>query len=191
MQKESVYDKMTNAEKEVAEFLKNIGMANIRNHEKKLFERLYRKLQEIDGIQTYGPSNLKEKIGVVPFNIKGFHHTKGALMLNWEKAIACRNGCFCAHPYLHRLLTVKELDELKRQLRNGENPVLPGAIRASLGLYNNEEEVDIFIETLGNIAEGKINGDYSNLDALSHYIDFFGTSRPQRAPFADSELDSP
>ena len=172
-------------------FLKNIGMDNIRQHEKKLFERLYRKLKDLDDIQTYGPSNLDKKIGVVPFNIHGIHHTKGALMLNWENAIACRNGCFCAHPYLHELLTVNELDELKKQLRAGKNPVLPGAIRASLGLYNNDEEVDIFIETLGNIVAGKIKGDYSNLDSLSYYIDFFGTSRQQRVPFSDSELDSP
>jgi selenocysteine lyase/cysteine desulfurase len=172
-------------------YLKKHGMENIREHERSLFIRMYNKLKDISGLTLYGPSDIEQKIGVVPFNIDGIHHTKGALMLNWEKAIACRNGCFCAHPYLHHLLTVKELEELKQQIRAGENPVLPGAIRASLGLYNNEKEIDIFIETLTDITNGKIHGDYSNLEALNHQIDFFKISHAKSVPFTDSDIDSP
>ena len=172
-------------------YLQKIGIDKIHEHESMLYERMYRKLKDIPGITTYGPTNVGEKIGVIPFNISGIHHTKGALMLNWEKAIACRNGCFCAHLYLHHLLIIKELDELKKQIREGKNPVLPGAIRVSLGLYNNEEEVNIFIETLTNIADGKVRGDYSNMDALTHQIDFFRKCPIERVPFTDSEIESP
>ena len=83
------------------------------------------------------------------------------------------------------------MDELKQQIRAGENPVLPGAIRASLGLYNNEEEIDIFVETSTDITNGKIHGDYSNLGALNHQIDFFKISHAKSIPFTDSDIDSP
>ena len=172
-------------------YLQEIGMEKIREHEKALFERLFHKLKNIPKVRTYGPSKIDDKIGVVPFNIEGYHHTEVALMLNWERAIACRNGCFCAHPYLHHLLSVKGLDELKRKIRDGESPSLPGAIRASLGMYNTEEEIDIFIETITNIVEGKVKGDYSNPDALNYQINFFKIGESKKVPFTESDIESP
>jgi selenocysteine lyase/cysteine desulfurase len=172
-------------------FLKGFGMSNIREHEKELLERLYNKLKNIGGVHIYGPTDISNKIGVVPFNIEGLYHSQVALMLNWERAIACRNGCFCAHPYLHNLLTISEVEQFKKQIRAGENPILPGAVRASLGLYNNQKEVDIFIETVTDIVSGKVYGDYSNPDTLTHNIDFFKTDRLTSVPFTDSHLESP
>jgi selenocysteine lyase/cysteine desulfurase len=172
-------------------YLQKIGMENIRNHEKKLFEKMYQDLKHISNVTLYGPNEIENKIGVLPFNVEGYHHNTIALMLNWERAIACRNGCFCAHPYLYHLLTIEKLADLKEKIRTGQNPVLPGAIRASIGLYNNEEEINIFTETVSDIVNGKLHGDYSKVETFTHKINFFKTGRPGEVPFSDSDVESP
>jgi selenocysteine lyase/cysteine desulfurase len=48
---------------------------------------------------------------------------------------------------------------LRKEIRKDKNTEIPGAVRASIGIYNNEEEVDIFLDTVENIATGKIKQD--------------------------------
>ena len=44
----------------------------------------------------------------------------------------------------------------------GEKVELPGAVRLSLGIYNNAEEIDLFVEALKIISEGKWKADYED-----------------------------
>ncbi|MDH5647823.1 MAG: aminotransferase class V-fold PLP-dependent enzyme, partial [Candidatus Heimdallarchaeota archaeon] len=141
------------------QFLSEIGMDYIRDHELHLLKRLLKGMKELSNVEIYGDFPLNQKLGVVTFNINGMRHNHVSQLLNEYSGIATRNGCFCAHPYIARLLKVSDIDatKLKDAIINGENPELPGAVRASIGLYNNEEEIDLLIETLSTIINNPKN----------------------------------
>ena len=142
------------------DFLRDIGMDAIREHELELTTQLLDGLHAIEGVAIYGPRPAAERLGVVSFNIDGVHHDLAAAVLNNEAAIATRNGCFCAHPYLHQLLNVGEVDDLVERLRNGEGGELPGAVRATIGLFNTSEEVDFLLEWVARVRDRAWTGAY-------------------------------
>lgn len=143
-------------------YLKDIGMENVREHERELTQYALDKINRIQGINLYGPKSADKKSGVFSFNIGNLSHELVSTILNYEYAIATRNGCFCAHPYLHRLLKVTEQQTIDLKLQMMANTVkeLPGAVRATLGVYNNQEEVDCLIDAISTIAYGKWQGKY-------------------------------
>ena len=117
------------------DYLKKIGMEKIKDHEAKLTERLLEGLLKIRRVEVYGPLNFKERIGVVSFNIKDLNPHDVALMLDEASSIMVRSGHHCCMP-LVKYLGLKE-----------------GAVRISLYLYNTEEEIDTFLETVKEIAK--------------------------------------
>jgi len=117
------------------DYLKKIGMDKIKDHEAKLTERLLEGLLEIRRVEIYGSLNLKERIGVVSFNIKDLNPHDVALMLDEASNIMVRSGHHCCIP-LMKYFGLKE-----------------GAVRVSFYLYNTEEEVDTFLETVKEIAK--------------------------------------
>jgi selenocysteine lyase/cysteine desulfurase len=142
-----------------------IGMDNIARHEMDLTTYALKRLKEVPGLKIYGPDenyNIENRLGVISMNLGDLHHAYVAAILNYEYAIAVRNGCFCAHPYLKKLLgvTPEENKILEEQILRGDRSHIPGAIRMSFGMYNNEEEVDAFVEALKNIQQGKIQAEY-------------------------------
>ncbi|MHA2250178.1 MAG: aminotransferase class V-fold PLP-dependent enzyme [Candidatus Kariarchaeaceae archaeon] len=140
---------------ESLKFLKTIGIDKIREHEMELLVHMLDGLQNIENVELYGDIPLENKIAVVPFNITQTRHDVVANKLDNMAGIATRNGCFCAHPYLIHLLKVSEEDsnKLRDAVVNGTDPQLPGAVRASIGIYNTVEEVDIFLDTVEKIAK--------------------------------------
>ncbi|MFN8177734.1 MAG: aminotransferase class V-fold PLP-dependent enzyme [bacterium] len=142
------------------EFLQSIGLAEIRAHEIELTRQVMEGLAAIEGVTVYGPPDPEARLGVVSFNIEGVHHDLAAAILNNEGAIATRNGCFCAHPYLHRLLGVGDVRELVDHLRRGEDTELPGAVRMSLGAFNTAEEVDWLLAWVRRLHERTWTGRY-------------------------------
>ena len=59
-----------------------------------------------------------------------------AARLSAEWAVGVRHGCFCAHPYLIRLLGLgpADVDAYRAQVRAGDHRSMPGAVRASCGI---------------------------------------------------------
>ncbi|RMD96501.1 MAG: aminotransferase class V-fold PLP-dependent enzyme, partial [Calditrichaeota bacterium] len=147
-----------------AKNLQAFGMDRVADHEAKLAYKLVEGMQGIPGIEFIGPEtyNPEVRVGVIAFNVKGLHHAKTAAILSCEFGIAVRNGCFCAQPYLKQLLhfTDEQSEWLKNKIKNDEEVELPGAVRASFGVYNTLEEVDVFIEALEKIARGDYQGTY-------------------------------
>ncbi|MDQ7065756.1 MAG: aminotransferase class V-fold PLP-dependent enzyme [candidate division KSB1 bacterium] len=147
-----------------ANTLQKIGMEAVAEHEARLAARLLDGLTAIPEIELVGPhfydKNLR--VGVIVFNLKGMHHSKTAAILSCEFGIAVRNGCFCAHPYLKYLLKYSEEEarNLREKIRNNEDVELPGAVRASFGIYNTLDEVDYFLEAIAKIARGDYSGEY-------------------------------
>jgi selenocysteine lyase/cysteine desulfurase len=145
--------------------LQEIGMDALADHEAELTAHILRRLQQIDGLELYGPDDPEragERLGVIPFSVRGMDHYKVAAALSFEAGVGARNGYFCAHPYLLRLLGISNEEAVlhQREIRNGTRVGLPGLVRISFGCYNTIEEVDHAADALAHIAAGDIEGDY-------------------------------
>jgi selenocysteine lyase/cysteine desulfurase len=142
-----------------------LGWKDIIRHEAELTARALRALNKIDGVTVYGntdPSTAAERLGVISFNVDNVPHAKTAAILSYEGAIGVRAGCFCAHTYIKELMGVTNEEARKYELEilNRDRSHLPGAVRASFGLYNTVEEVDRFVALIATIAAGKYKGEY-------------------------------
>lgn len=145
--------------------LQEIGMDAIAAHEAELTAYLLKKLAGVEGVKVYGitdPARAAEKVGVIPITVAGKSHYLVAAVLSLEGAIGVRNGCFCAHPYLFRLLNLspEESKSYQQQIINNNRSQLPGLVRISFGMYNNEEDVDWLIEMLERIVRDEYKGEY-------------------------------
>jgi cysteine desulfurase/selenocysteine lyase len=150
---------------ESLKFLDEIGMKNVREHELDLTKYALGRLNEVRDINFLGNIEAKNRLGVISFNIGDIDTNLVANILNFESAIATRNGCFCAHPYLHFLLRLSDTSELRRQLVEGKNVDLPGAVRMTIGIFNTKEEIDKLVDELKQISIRKIGADYSSFAA--------------------------
>ena len=131
------------------ETLEEIGMENISNYEKRLTEYALTQMKNIPNIIIYDDFNVENKVSIISFNVNGLDHNGLALMLSSQATIGLRNGCFCAQPYVHKLLGTS-LEDIEEMKRNKELP-RPGMVRISFGMYNTFEEVDIFLDLLRGI----------------------------------------
>ncbi len=116
------------------DYLKKIGMNNVRKHEIELLKYAFEKLNEIKGIEIYGPKDPKKRSGLIAFNLKGIHPHDTGTILDTEFGVAIRTGHHCAQPLTERI---------------GQS----STSRASFYIYNTKEEIDIFIEGLKKVQQ--------------------------------------
>lgn len=110
------------------EYLTKIGMPRVYAHHQHLGTYLYNRLAAMKELQLLGPSDTSLRSGLVAFNAKTVHASDLSFFLDQE-GIAVRTGYHCAQP-LHEILGAA------------------GSLRASLSLYSNQDDVDIFIAKL-------------------------------------------
>ncbi len=115
--------------KEAIDFVNEIGKENIQAHEVGLLNKVTPELEAIEGLRIIGKA--KDKVGVASFVIDGVHHQDLAIMLD-QKGIALRTGHHCTQPLMKRY-------------------GLLGTTRASFAVYNTEQEVEFFIESLHKV----------------------------------------
>jgi selenocysteine lyase/cysteine desulfurase len=128
--------------------LKEIGLENILNREAELAEYAFYKLSAIDGVKIY--SDMKPpRIGVISFNLKDIYHEDLSKLLSESGKIAVRSGCFCAQPYVQRLLGLSKEDI--EVYKTDFNAKRPGLVRISFGFYNTKKEIDILARFLKSI----------------------------------------
>jgi len=113
------------------DYLQNLGMDNVFNHEKELTHYAIEHLKEHKNITLYGPNDLSQRCGIIPFSLNGFSSHETAAIFN-EYGIAIRSGYHCAQP-LHQIFN------------------LPSSARASFYIYNTQAEIDRFIEILEDL----------------------------------------
>lgn len=147
-------------------FLRKAGMQKIAEHEAELTEYALQKLNMIDKLEIFGDKNPKDtgsRLGVIPFRVKGMKHSLVAAILGTEWAIGVRSGCFCAHPYVTRMLGLdkNELDKFGHEVKRGDKSSMPGLVRVSFGLYNSKDEVDYLAAALRSIVAGEYKGRYT------------------------------
>jgi selenocysteine lyase/cysteine desulfurase len=138
------------------DWLTEIGLDWVRRHEVELLAYTEERLRAIPGVGFLGNVPLDRKLGVMSFNIEGMHHDTVAMLLDREFGVATRNGCFCAHPYLTRLLHCSDPEGVRRKVEAGEDVLLPGAVRATIGIYNNREDLDKLVEAVAALASGAV-----------------------------------
>jgi cysteine desulfurase / selenocysteine lyase len=138
----------------VLRWLSEIGLDWVRAHELELLEYAETRLRAIPGVQMLGNVPIERKLGVMSFNIDGLHHDSASRILNENYGVATRNGCFCAHPYLTRLLGCTDAEAVRSKVAAGEAADLPGAVRATIGIYNNQDDVDKLIGAVTELAAG-------------------------------------
>ena len=117
------------------DYLTRVGVEEIHNHEKRLTAKLLEGLQEIEGVAVYGPGpGTPARGGVVSFAVEGLLPHEVALMLDQASNICVRSGHHCCIP-LMKYLGLKY-----------------GTVRASLYLYNTDDEIEKLLATLEQIA---------------------------------------
>ena len=140
--------------------LERIGWDEIRSHEDALSSRLHDGLRATEGVHVLGPrgpaGSDDEGLAVAAFTVDGMHHALVAARLSAEFGIGVRHGCFCAHPYLIRLLGVgsEGMARARAAVRRGERGAIPGAVRASCGLGTSGDDVDALLDALRALAAG-------------------------------------
>ena len=107
------------------DYMNEIGFDNIAKHEHELLVYGTQKLQEIEGVTIYGPTDLNKKTSVISFNIENIHSYDIGTIID-KLGVAVRTGQHCAQPIM---------DFYK----------ISGTIRASFAFYNTKEEIDIFV----------------------------------------------
>ena len=113
------------------DYLKRIGMENVRDHEIELIKYLYNSIKDIKGIKIYGPERVVDRGGLVTFNIEGIHPHDCATILN-DFGVAIRSGHHCAQVLMEKLDII-------------------ASSRASIYIYNTKEEIDIFVDALNHV----------------------------------------
>jgi cysteine desulfurase/selenocysteine lyase len=115
------------------DYLAEIGMERVREHERELAAYALERLPEVDGITLYGPDGVDRRGGVVPFTIEGMHPHDIAELADRE-AVCIRAGHLCALP-------------LMRCLGVG------ASARASFNVFNVRVDVDRLVHALGSARE--------------------------------------
>lgn len=134
--------------------LDRIGWDAVGRHDAGLARRLRAGLAAIPGVRVLGPALDTETLPVASFVVDGVPHALVAARLSAELAIGVRHGCFCAHPYLMRLLGLSgdELQRFREAARHHDRRSLPGAVRASAGLSTTTADVERLLEAVAIVA---------------------------------------
>jgi cysteine desulfurase/selenocysteine lyase len=114
------------------DYLNNLGMDYVRQHEMELTKYALEKLSAIKGIKLYGTKDISKRGGVISFNFADIHPHDLATIID-EDGIAIRSGHHCAQVLMERL-------------------DVAATSRASFYIYNTKDEVDVLINSLARAA---------------------------------------
>ncbi|MEM1071078.1 MAG: SufS family cysteine desulfurase [Planctomycetota bacterium] len=109
------------------DYVHALGTESIREHERRLLEYAYERLQEVPGMRIYGPG-IEHRGAITSFTIEGAHPEDLAQLLD-RRGVFVRHGHHCTMP-LHDLLDIS------------------ASVRASFGVYNTQRDIDALIEAL-------------------------------------------
>ncbi|MFA6803907.1 MAG: aminotransferase class V-fold PLP-dependent enzyme [Candidatus Methanomethylophilaceae archaeon] len=114
------------------DYLEKVGMRGIADQETYLQTLIQKGLEDIEEITLVGPEDPSKRGGIFSFNIKGLNPHDVAMMLDNMDTILVRSGMHCAHPFF-----------VSRNIN--------GCVRASVYLYNDDEDIDRFVAALKKI----------------------------------------
>lgn len=153
----------------------SIGWPAVMAHDTQLASALHHGLSGIPGVRLLGPGPRVTGLPVATFTVEGVPHALVAARLAAEEGIGVRHGCFCAHPYLMRLLglTPDEVKVHRAEVKAGRRAELPGAVRASFGINAKGADIERLCTALARVAtpgpppvpyeRDEVTGDYAPL----------------------------
>ena len=106
------------------DYITNIGMDAISDHEHQLVNYMVERLQTVEGLRLIGQSD--QRASVASFVFDHIHASDMGTLLD-KRGIAVRTGHHCAQPILRRFN-------------------VPATTRASLSFYNTKEDIDQLID---------------------------------------------
>lgn len=116
-------------------WLQDKGIEAVHHHESVLAERLAAGLEEIPGVELFGHRDWKNRVANIPFRMGILPAPEVGGILDQAFGIAVRPGLHCA-PFVHKSL--------------GTYP--DGMVRASIGPFNTEGDIDALIGAIREIA---------------------------------------
>ena len=119
----------THALAKALDYVSEIGMDNIQRHEQELTRYATERMAEIPRMRFIGTAPGKD--AVISFLVGDIHHLDMGTLLD-RLGIAVRTGHHCAEPLMRRM-------------------GIEGTVRASFGLYNTKEEVDILVAGIDRV----------------------------------------
>lgn len=117
-------------------YLEQEGIDKIREKELSLMWKFYEGIKDVPGIKIYGDFETEKRCPIVTLNIGDYDSSEVSDELLMEYDISTRPGAHCA-PLMHEALGTVE----------------QGAVRFSFSHYNTEEEVEIAIRAIKELAE--------------------------------------
>lgn len=119
-----------------AEYIMNVGRDKIQEHENKLNKLMTKELRDVESLNLVGPSDVNQRGGIFSFNLDGWDPTEVAMHLDEEYNIAIRSGMHCVHSWFN-------------------SRGIAGTARASVYLYNNEDDVLSFTNAIKESIENR------------------------------------
>jgi cysteine desulfurase/selenocysteine lyase len=121
------------------DYAQNVGQENIFKKVAALTEYAVNQLSTIEGISIYGPQDIKNRLGIIPFNVKGLHPDRITAYLE-EKKVIIESGTFMANTLLQQY----GIDKMAR---------------LSPHYFNTEEEIDLTVSHIKSLQkeEGKLD----------------------------------
>ena len=148
------------------ELLMRVGMDVVVEEERKLTGKALRELATVPGLEIYGIKDpdsprFDRRSGVVSFGMRRVPHNLVAEKLAGEGGIGVRDGCFCAHILVKRLLGISPVREVLadaglRLAPRLTRSLLPGLVRVSLGIENEERDIGRLVHALKRIAAERV-----------------------------------
>ncbi|MFW9875892.1 MAG: aminotransferase class V-fold PLP-dependent enzyme [Candidatus Thorarchaeota archaeon] len=138
--------------------LQRISMKLLEDHEKKLTQLTLDGLNKINKIKIFGikdarANGFQNRGSIISFNLKTVPHNLAAKELAEQGGIGVRNGCFCAHMLIQQILKIQKIRVIGARMTSIIIPkktemCLPGTLRVSFGLENDETDVYHLLSTI-------------------------------------------
>lgn len=116
---------------EAIKYIQHLGIQEISDYEHQLLHYAMEQMKQVPGIRIFGEA--PHKSSVLSFALGDVHHSDTGILLD-KLGIAVRTGQLCAEPTM-------------------QHYGVTGMVRASLGMYNTREEIDIFCEGLRKVGK--------------------------------------
>jgi cysteine desulfurase/selenocysteine lyase len=116
------------------DYLSEVGLDEVREHERSLNERLTRALACVPKVEVLGPPDPGLRGGILSFNVDGLTPHDIAMILDNSRGVMVRAGMHCCHSYF-------------------ESIGIDGCVRASAYLYNTTEDIDVLADAVNDVAD--------------------------------------
>jgi cysteine desulfurase/selenocysteine lyase len=115
------------------DYLQNIGMESVRDHERKVCKQALEEMSKLKGIKIYGTMDENLRGAVISFNLGKIHAHDVASILDSE-GVAIRSGHHCAQIMMEKL-------------------GVPATSRASFYIYNDDDDTEALCRALSKVEE--------------------------------------